>query len=283
MRDPMADRPPPDLVAALADLGHHLDLPAGPDPVAAAVARIRADAGAARRPAATTRVRPTRIRPALAFAVAAAIVLVALVAAVALPGSRTALARLLGVGAVRVTTGEVDLDSMASTLDLGTPTPVGDALDLAGDAFPDPPVPGIGDPVLAFRDGRAGVVTLVWPAGGDLPDVAGPGSDTPTGAGLIVTAIPGVEVEPLVEKTVGAETTVTVVSVAGHRGYWITGNPHAVDTGDGPPRRAGDTLVWADGGHTYRIESALGLDGTLELAEEIVAARAAARAAAGDG
>lgn len=278
MRDPMADRPPSDLIAALADLGRHLDLPGGPDPVVAAIARIRAgaDARPAGRRAAATPVRPRRIRPALALAAAAAVVLVALVAAVALPASRTALARLLGVGAVRVTTGEVDVESMASTLDLGTPLPVDDALDLAGDAFPDPPVPGLGDPVLAFRDGRVGVVTLVWPAGGDLPDVAGPGSDRPTGAGLIVTAIPGDEDGPLVEKTVGGETTVTAVSVAGHRAYWITGSPHAVDTGGGP-RRAGDTLVWVDGGHTYRMESALGLDGSLALAEEIVAARPGAR------
>jgi hypothetical protein len=276
MRDPTADRPPSDLVAALADLGRHLDLAAGPDPVAAAVARIRADAGAARRAAAATPARPTWVRPARALAVAAAIVLVAVVAAVAVPGSRAALARLLGVGAVRVTTSEVDPESLASTLDLGTPLPVGDALDLAGDAFPDPPVPGLGDPALAFRDGRAGVVTLVWPAGGDLPDVAGPGSDRPTGAGLIVTAIPNPDGGPLVEKTVGEDTTMTAVSVAGGRAYWITGGPHAVDTGDGPARRAGDTLVWDDRGHTYRMESALGLDASLALAEEIVAARAAA-------
>jgi hypothetical protein len=64
--------------------------------------------------------------------------------------------------------------------------------------------------------------------------------------------------------------------VNGQPGFWIEGDPHIffyeTDTGrfvDDQRRWVGDALLWSDGETTYRIESALGRDATIRIAESI--------------
>ena len=64
--------------------------------------------------------------------------------------------------------------------------------------------------------------------------------------------------------------------MGGDAGFWIEGLPHLVRYTDPDGRErsqrtrlVGDTLVWERGGVLYRIESGLGLDGTLRIAESI--------------
>jgi hypothetical protein len=78
------------------------------------------------------------------------------------------------------------------------------------------------------------------------------------------------------EKILGSGTSLERVTVAGHEGYWISGDPHFfyyVRNGrvavDEDRRWVGDALVWGDGVTTYRIESALGKDATIAVAETI--------------
>ncbi len=201
-------------------------------------------------------------RPVL-VAAAALLVLVGVVAA---PGPRGAVARLLGIGGVRLElSGELPAGS-PGTQGLGERIDVDAALDRA----PAPLAPnGLGPPSAAFAGLPEGGVSLVWAARDGLPplDPAEPG-----GAALVVTAFP-TGAGGRLQKPVGNVEAVTV----GHaEGLWISGPPHDVSVlgADGRPvpdtlRLARNTLLWQAGGITYRLESALGRDAAVALAESI--------------
>jgi hypothetical protein len=243
-----------DLILALRDLGAGLDLPPGPDPAAAAVARIRAA------PAKGPRVD---LSPAPRWRVAAAVgVLVALVVAL-LPGPRAALGRLLGIGGVEITTGaEID-PGLSRAFDLGRPVPVDEVLA----AFPGTPVPELGEPAEAYTGRPAGGTSLVWAASDRLPEIGD------TGAGLILTTFPTSDV-PEIHKQVGVDGAITNQIVAGHPGAWIEGaHEMAFVTPDGDPagaRIAGNTLVWTDGHTTYRLESSLARSAAVDVATRVM-------------
>ena len=252
----MADRHD-DLILALGDLGAGLDLPAGGDPAAEAVARIRAAA-------VTPDHRAHRGGRRVAVVAVALASILALVVG-ALPGPRAALARLLGIGGVEITTGATLDPQLSSTFDLGRPVPVAEA----GFAFPGAPdelVDELGPPAQAYGGQPEGGISLVWPASDRLPAIGD------SGAGLILTAFPTSEA-PEVRKRVGMEGAITSVSVAGREGAWVEG-PHemAFTTPDGAPtsaRIAGNTLVWTDGHTTYRLESDLDRATAVDLAAKL--------------
>jgi hypothetical protein len=231
-----------DLTRALADLGRHLELPAGGDPAAAAVARIRAQD---RRPLVTAPAAGDRRRLVLA----AAAVVVVLAALLAAPGPRSAVARLLGIDGIEITRGDVD-PTLSRALDLGDPIPVVAALEQMGGVT----APGLGPPDGAYAGRPRDGVSLVWAASDDLPAIDG----TTTGAVLTVFPADGVRVGKVTDDRTG----VTGVQVGRHRGYWIDGEPHEV-VYEGPDGRttstrlAGNTLIWSDGARAYRLESAL--------------------------
>jgi hypothetical protein len=202
--------------------------------------------------------------------VAAAAIVVACTAVVAAPGSRAALARILGIGGVHiVTTSDIPAD-LALRYDLGESLPV----ERARAQAPGPLEPaGVGDALAAYAGRPQGGVTLVWATSDELPEIEGPGS---SGVGLIVTAFPGSPDRPVIQKQVGPSTMVGAVTVGGRPGYWISGAPHVVGLLDGagepmpePARLAGNTLLWTDGSITYRLESALDRAGAVALAESI--------------
>ena len=303
-----------DLITALRGAGSDLDLPGG-DPAAGALDRIRAAgptaapgpvaaspgdqvrAGPGRRAGRAGRLglapapgeapgpRPARARW-LALAAAAAVVLAVVLAA---PGARQAVARLLGIGGVRVTvTGDPPGD-LGRALELGDPLPVDEAVAAAGGAFARPLPSPPGDPALAFAGRPAGAVSLVWPAGEGLPALeesevglvltAFPTGDAAPAGGAGDLGDPGDAGVPPVEKQAGPGTRVSAVQVGPHPGYWLSGAPHEVregTPGDGDPpvagtgaRLAGNTLIWADGGTTYRLESALDRATAIALAEAL--------------
>jgi hypothetical protein len=191
-----------------------------------------------------------RMRWLPAIAAAAAVLVLGFVGPV-----RDAVADWLGVGVVRV----VEVDSvppdLGTTLDLGTEVPIG-SVDLE---WPD----ALGDPAAAFT--RAGEASLVWAPSDELPRVGD------SGVGAILTRFEGT-LDPFVEKSIGAGTTLTVVTIDGSRAYWIEGEPHsfAYLDADGRPvpttaRLAANALIWPSDGFTFRFESALGLDDVVAL------------------
>ena len=82
--------------------------------------------------------------------------------------------------------------------------------------------------------------------------------------------------ETFLTKVIGPGTSLERVRVGSHPAFWIEGDPHAFfyrNDRDGilvdERRWVGDALIWSDGTITYRIESALGRDASIALAESL--------------
>jgi hypothetical protein len=286
-----------DLVLALRELGDRLDPGgttvgatdpladsiAGPlgdpnaDPVTAAVDRIRAQTARwdgrspggprTRHPRRTPRPHQTRAR----LLAAAAAVLVATAATVAVPGSRQAVARWLGMGGVTLTYGDDVPSAAGRSYDLGSPVPLARAVAGAQDAGWTLQAPAAaGHPDRAYVDQPAGSVTLAWAPAASLPEI------DDSGLGLVVTAIPGTTDAGGMSKLTSAGTIVELVRVGDTPAYWIAGDLHvvAITDPDGQivthsSRLASNTLLWTEGEVTYRLESSLDREDAVALAEDL--------------
>jgi hypothetical protein len=129
-----------------------------------------------------------------------------------------------------------------------------------------PSQPGMGSPATAWL--LAGRLSVVWPASSSLPALREPG------VGLLLSQFRGSLEPAYFEKVLDQGTTIETVRVDGVTGWWISGAPHEIvyvdDFGDpvfDSRRSVGDTLLWARGDVTYRIESALGRAATIALAD----------------
>ncbi|MGH9228332.1 MAG: hypothetical protein ACRD07_06280 [Acidimicrobiales bacterium] len=258
--------PHDNLVLELHELAHQLDLPATVNPVAGAVDRIRAP-------------RPTDLRERRVGApgarrllqAAAAVVLVGLVAVVAAPGSRHAVARWLGIGSVTVTYTDEVPAAAGRTYDLGTPIPLAQAVERADSAGWRLAAPSAaGDPARAFVGRPSGGVNLAWAPSDELTEIGD------SGIGLLLTAMPGTTDAGGMSKQATRGTTVQLVRVGDNPAYWIGGEPHEVVITDAEgdlvhesSRLAGNTLVWTDGAVTFRLESALDREEAIDLASTL--------------
>ena len=135
-------------------------------------------------------------------------------------------------------------------------------------AWPGDPV--VGPPDAAFVDRTKGdQVALVWATDPDLPATLDPG------VGLLLTQFRGVVENGFFTKAIGSGTTVKLVMVNNRLAYWVSGDPHFLfyETANGSVhddrRWVGDTLLWAVGPITYRLETSLGLDDAIRIAESI--------------
>jgi hypothetical protein len=102
-----------------------------------------------------------------------------------------------------------------------------------------------------------------------LPDTIQPG------VGLVMSAFRGSYDSSFLNKAVGSGTIIQLVQVDGERAFWLSGGPHfffySSPSGQvfDPRRWVGDALLWSDGSTTYRLESALGRERTIEVAESL--------------
>jgi hypothetical protein len=259
--------PRDDLILALNELGERLDVQPG-DPVAVAIARIRAT----QTPRGTDSAawRPGR-RGRRVLVAAAATLLVGLAATLVAPASRHAVARWLGLGSVTVTYTDEVPAAAGRAYDLGAPVSLAQAAERANAAgwrLAAPTAPG--DPARAFVGRPAGSVNLTWAPSAERPEIAD------SGIGLLLTAMPGTIDAGGMSKQATGGTTVQLVRVGDHAAYWIEGQPHEVvmtdrngDVVHDSARLAGNTLVWTDGGVTYRLESALDRDEAIDLASTL--------------
>jgi len=280
-----------ELEAALRDLGAALAIPAsdgsaGLDPARRARLRIEqgasAGAGGWRR---WTWLAPTpgrRLGRGFALALVAVVVVAAIAGAIGLglPGIRivpepspsASPSSPILTGSIQPTATPARTPSptvaspLGSNLGLGDPIAVADIATAVDIPIILPTAPGVRSPVTAWlRDGR---LTMIWPASTALPVLREPG------VGLVLSEFRG-SLEPgYFEKIVGPGTTITTVTVGGVTGYWISGAPHEIVYvgASGDPvfdsrRSVGDTLLWARGDVTYRLESGLGRAATVALAE----------------
>jgi hypothetical protein len=129
----------------------------------------------------------------------------------------------------------------------------------------------LGPPDSVWVDAaRSDQIAYVWKAGPNLPETS------ERGVGLILMRFAGRSDDEFYQKVLNTGTRLQTVTVDGHDGFWISGDMHFffyerpeggyVDDGR---RWVGDALVWYDGTATYRIESALGRDATIALAESL--------------
>jgi hypothetical protein len=219
-----------------------------------------------------TRWRP--VRRSLVLALAAVLVLAAIAAAVTLglPGLRLILGEPPASAPPSVEPSRsAPVGGPGSTLHLGDPVALDEVEALTGIPSRLPTDPSIGAPDAVYVDRfRANQVAFVWAASDTLPETRDPG------VGLILMRFDGLPDDGYHEKLIGQGVTVEPVSVDGQAGFWISGEAHfffyAREDGsfiDDDRRWVGDALIWSDGVLTYRIESALGQDETIAIAESL--------------
>jgi hypothetical protein len=284
----MADQPlhlrsDADLEAALRGLGAAIDWPTsgatGATPDLAAVVRTRIEAGEAPRP---TRWQDAwrSWQPVRRMLVVAVVALLALAILAAIAGAAG-----LGLPGLRISLGPAPVSPPPTLAPSPSQSPagvpgagmhLGEHVELADlDARAGFPVrwpqdTAIGPPDAAWIDqDLGGQVTLVWASRPGLPDTLQPG------VGLVMSAFRGTVENGFLNKAVAGGTIVQLERVGGDRAFWISGDPHffyytAANGQIFDPRRwVGDALLWADGPVTYRLESALGRERTIELAESV--------------
>lgn len=276
---------------ALRELGHALAIPSaatrttagGTDDLATRV-RMRIVAEGivpARRPW-WHRIRSDRSRRSLVLAAMLAVAVAATAGAIGLgvPGIRILLAPFpsdapgptAGSPAPRPS-GSVEPAAPGATLGLGTLVAAADVDRLTGPAALGfitrrPLDEAIGPFAATYL--TAGRLSMVWTPGPTLP-----ATETPS-VGLVLTQFRGTVDPGFFGKIVGPGTTVDRVDVAGSAGYWVSGDLHFFFYSDPQGRIVeesrrfvGDTLVWTEGGVTYRLETATGLERALEIATSL--------------
>lgn len=201
----------------------------------------------------------------------AAAVLFLIIGAAALinPASRDAIAHFFHVRGVVVTRISSPVPSLSpiTPLNIGERTTLEQAQSAVSFAIALPASLGTPDAIYLDKSIPGGEVALAYKPRPGVPVVR------ETGLGVLVTEFRGDLIPGFITKEVGQGTTLEEVSVNGDPGWWIAGQPHTIivrvspDTGQPESLRlAANTLVWAHGGVTYRIESALSKADAMRLA-----------------
>jgi hypothetical protein len=241
-----------ELEQRLALLRDDVTWPPTPDLASAVAVRVAAEPRPAprRSPLAT-------LRPATALVALLVVAVVVAIALAAAPGVRARIERWLGIGAVRVERVErLPATAPGRDLGLGTRTTLAAARRTA--RVPVPTVRALGAPDAVYVDRPGGSAALVYGPRPGLPAGA-------RGVGALLTMLPGGDVA-IVKKLLGSGTDVEAVDVDGAIGVFISGERHVVIP---PNRLAANTLLWVRGNTTYRLETALGRDAALRLAQTV--------------
>jgi len=271
------------LERALSALGAEIAYPAAPRLQARVVARIAA--GPPRR-----RVLPPRLQPwQWAAAAAVAALLLATVVLGVAPGARKAVADRFGLEGVRFfavperpaaepatatparTESGQPMPAVGAALFQGRPVTLDEARGRVGFPIRLPNAGGLEGPdaVYAGTSPSSQEVWLAYAPRPGLPEVR------ETGVGLLIAEFRGTFL-PFLGKGLSQGSILEVVTVHGGPAYWVTGEPHVLLYRDRSgtvheerSRLAGNTLLWERDGVTYRLESALGRDEAIRIAESI--------------
>ena len=237
----------------LFELGSRIDWPDGPDLAPGVLAQIS-------RP-----IRSTRRWLALALAALAVVVLLLT------PPGKEAVAWLFRVAGIRIEFSQVTAPSVSpAPMTIGDPVTLAAAQEsvdfsvLAPGSLPPP------DSVQLASWGGGRQVVMAWGASEQLPEVF------ETSTGLLLFQFRASVNEVLLTKHAAEATVVEEVAVRGSTGYFLSGAPHIVwfESSDNMMfedfvRLAANVLIWEADGVTYRIESSLGLEETLAVAESL--------------
>jgi hypothetical protein len=246
-----------DLEGALRALAPRIAVPAAPSIAPAVVARLETERTRRPRPPFPGLALWTR-RRALVFAALAVLALLALAAAARFT---------IGAVQIRVQPTPAATGSPPPPFDLSVLGPARSPSEAAATvrfatAFPSGPGPDTAY-VVEGPTGRRSVA-FAWSPSTTYPRIEG------TPWGLIVLEIPGDD--ELVLKTVNSFEDVVPTVVDGHRAQWIpTSHELELRTAAGSETFSvgGNVLIWERNGVTYRLETALGFDAAIALAESI--------------
>jgi hypothetical protein len=272
----MSDR---ELEHALRDLGAHLDQPATPPLAELVAARLR-DAPE-RRPVPATPRLPGRWRwQRLAVAGLAVAVLAAAVLVLS-PGTREAVADLLGLRGIRIQIGgprptvttppSTEAGGLGASLGLGERTTLADARRRVKFPVRVPTAAGFERPDAVYVDPYQpadGRVDFVYRARPGLP------ASTYTEAGLLITQFRASADLDYVKK-VSQFSKVEFLRVNGGDAFWFT-EPHElvfIDRNGSIQqervRLAGSALIWQQGDVTYRLEGQVSRDEAVRIASSM--------------
>jgi len=216
---------------------------------------------------------PARRRVLVGIAV---VLLLAVGLTLAIGRSRDAVADWLGLQGVEIERSPKPVHGLGSDLHLGRRVSLAEARDAVG--F---------EPLLAAR-AQYGAPDAVYladtPAGGRVTFLYAPRAGLPaaaaSGVGLLITEFEATIDEPVLRKTAGPQTTVEAFVLNGQRAYWLAGEPHAVGFIDrngtvfqDQSRLAGNTVLFASGPRTIRIESGLTKADAIAVADALEPAR----------
>ena len=256
----------------LRGLGADLVVPAAPTLTEDVRRRISAAPVPARAPWWWPTLAPRTVRRALVVALALVLLIAALAGA----------ARL-GLPGVSIVVGPSSTASLPPTpspapsdappgaaAGLGTAATDAEAVAQLGRPLPVLPAPyGPPDAIYVDTLGR-GIVNQVWGAAPGRPLADG------QGVSMVLSTIRATTDIDFIKKLSNGGATVTYTRVDGNDAFWIEGahevfvlaeNGHDVFD----IRVAGDVLLWSEDGLTYRLESALGQQASIELAETMTA------------
>lgn len=259
MSEPTEGRPdkgPVDLDEALRQLRRHVEVPPRPD--YPALVRRRIDVPPPRRERRRLVIRGKAWHPAAAAAVVGLIVVMA---TIALPAGRQALANVLEITGVRVKPLPAESveprTRLDARLDLGDPVTLAEAQGRVSFAIAIPREPGLTSPDRVYVHTGAGLesVTLVYRAQPGLPGVLG------GRVGLLLSEYAG-SAEPYFDKYVDRRHPPYPVKIAGSwPGLRFPGRQDVLVLGargkvyDEHPRVSAPSLVWVRDGVTYRLEA----------------------------
>lgn len=211
----------------------------------------------------------TAPRPSVGWKAAVA-ALAAFVVMLAVPAGRQAIADLLGVAGIEITSTDQTPGTDSIRLDLGESVSQQEAAERTSFPLTLPALAEIGRPdTIYVQDGPPIVVHATWDGPG-LPEIAG------TGIGLLLTQFESRTEQTVFSKELSDSTSVEVTAVGDEPAQWIEGAPHQLTyrTVDGTQTRevsrlAANVLFWERNGITYRLESGLDLQPTLRIAQAL--------------
>lgn len=242
--------------ARLADLAAAIDFPATPDLVAVVAERLARPRGA------------FGLRRSLSRGMALALAATLLLAGIAVAFG-------IGLGGLRLVFGPASFSpvpSMAVGPGLGSPTSLDTARDQVTFALRVPQLPNVGEPdrVYLADPPAGGAVTLLYGKRAGFP------ADPSSGIGLIVTQFRADIGPDIFEKLIDSGVRVLPARVHGLTAWWVEGGDHFFfyrdaegRVVDSTLRLASATLIWEEGGVTYRVEGAPSLADAVRVAESL--------------